>query len=405
MPRILIIDDEPINHQLVARALQPLQAELHFAENGQTGIAKAHTLNPDVIITDVMMPDINGYEVTRNLRRERAFAATPILVLTAQSGLQDKLKSFEAGADDHLTKPFEAVELMARVAALLRRVEAAKLSALEAHPREVARMIAVHSLRGGTGCSSIAVNLAVGLSLLWGRPALLLDLTMTAGQVALMLNMTLRRTWADISAYGPESVDLDMLNSVIGHHESGVHFIAAPTFPTQGEPLRVDLLSHSLRALSEQYEYIVADLPHDFSDPAIPALDMADLILMVVSPDMASIRAATAALDTYQKLGYPKEKIKMALNATFPRLGLPKDKIEAALGMQAAVAIPYVQDIFVDAINRGQPFVSEKPHETISALLEDFALFLSKDAHRKTKPEHPTDAWKRVYKRYQERKK
>lgn len=405
MSRILVIDDEPIYHELVAHALESLQSELHFAENGKVGISKAHNLKPDIIVTDVMMPDINGYEVTRSLRRERAFASTPILVLTAQSGLQDKLKSFEAGADDHLTKPFEAAELTARVTSLLRRAEAAKTSALEPTTREGARTIAVHSLRGGTGCSSIAVNLAIGLSSLWDRPALLLDLTMTAGQVALMLNMTLRRTWADISSYAPEGVDLDMLDTIIGHHESGVHFIAAPTFPTQGDPLRVDTLSQALRILSEKYEYIVADLPHDFSDTALAALDVADLILMVASPDMASIRAATAALDTYQKLGYPKEKLKLALNATFPRLGLPKDKIEAALGMQVAVSIHYVQDVFVEAINHGQPFVAVKPHEKISGLLEDFALFLSKDAHRKSKPESPTESWKRAYKRYQERKK
>ena len=69
------------------------------------------------------MPDIDGYEVTRLLRREPQFAHIPILVLTAQAGLQNKLKSFEAGADDHLTKPFEPEELAARLAALLRRAE------------------------------------------------------------------------------------------------------------------------------------------------------------------------------------------------------------------------------------------------------------------------------------------
>ena len=112
MTRILVIDDEPINHQLVGRALAPLQWEINFAEDGKTGISQARSLKPDLIITDVMMPDISGYEVTRILRREPQFSATPILVLTAQSGLEDKLKSFEVGADDHLTKPFEAAELV-----------------------------------------------------------------------------------------------------------------------------------------------------------------------------------------------------------------------------------------------------------------------------------------------------
>src|SRR5689334_17605357 len=123
MARILFIDDDKINHQLVAKALQPLGHQISYAEDGTSGLAQARNLKPDLIITDVIMPDINGYEVTRQLRRDKLFAATPVLVLTAQSGLQDKLQAFESGADDYLSKPFEPAELVARVSALMRRVE------------------------------------------------------------------------------------------------------------------------------------------------------------------------------------------------------------------------------------------------------------------------------------------
>lgn len=405
MARILIIDDEPINHQLVARALQPLQSELYFSDNGQDGVTKARNLKPDIIITDVMMPDINGYEVTRILRREPEFAATPILVLTAQAGLQDKLKSFEAGADDHLTKPFEAAELLMRVTALLRRVEALKLSRGEVQVNQSARMVAVHSLRGGTGASTLAVNLGVGLASLWRKPTALLDLTMTAGQVAMMLNMPLKRTWTDIARYSADELDIDVIMSIVGTHESGLSFVAAPTFPSEAETLHGETLGAALRLIKGQFEYVVADLPHDFSETAIQALDVADVILMVATPDMASIRAAVAAMDTYEKLGYKKEKIKLVLSAIFPRSSIAKDKIESAVGMNSVVMIPYVQDVFVDAINLGQPPLYHRPNESVSALLEDFALLMSKDDHKKSKPENPSEAWKRVYKRYQERKK
>jgi len=405
MTRILVIDDEPINHQLVARALASLQCEFHFAEDGKVGISQARSLKPDLIITDVMMPDVNGYEVTRILRREPQFAATPILVLTAQSGLQDKLKSFEVGADDHLTKPFEAAELVVRVNSLLRRVEAVKSSRLEMPSREVGRMIAVHSLRGGIGSSTLAVNLGVGLAGLWREPAILLDLTMTAGQVALMLNKTLKRTWADIADYTASDLDLDALSSIVSGHESGLHFVAAPTFPSEAETLRAETLGAAFQLARTQYEYVLADLPHDFSEFAIQALDAADVIVMVASPDMASIRAVTAALDTYEKLGYPRDKIKFVLNAIFPHSNLSKEKLESALGMTAFATIPYVRDVFVEAINLGQPPVFDKPDLPISSVLEDFAFHLSKDAHKKTKPADPTEAWKRVYRRYQERKK
>jgi pilus assembly protein CpaE len=405
MARILIIDDEPINHQLVAHALEPLMHELHFSNNGKDGVAKAHNLKPDLIVTDVMMPDINGYEVTRILRREPQFAITPILVLTAQSDLQDKIKSFEAGADDHLTKPFEPAELVTRVNSLLRRVEAIRSSQQISSGQERARIIAVHSLRGGTGSSTLAVNLGVGLSLLWTRPTILLDLTMTAGQVALMLNMSLKRTWADIARYDSGELDMDVMASIIGSHESGLSFIAAPTFPSEAETLRGETLNSALHLIAGQFDYMVADLPHDFSEPTVQALDVADLILVVATPDMASVRAVTAALDTYEKLGYAKDKIKFVLSAPFLHSSLSKEKIESALGMTTVITIPYVQDTLVDAINLGQPVVYHKPKEHISGVFEDFCFLLSKDAHRKSRPEKPTDAWKRVYKRYQDRKK
>jgi pilus assembly protein CpaE len=406
MPLILVIDDEPFIHQMVAHALIPLQCDLHFADNGRSGVSQARQLKPDVIITDLMMPDIDGYEVTRLLRREPQFAATPILILTMQSGLHDKIKSFESGADDHMTKPFDDEELVARVTALLRRMQAVKLSERKAVIREGAHMIAVHSLRGGTGASTLAVNLGVGLFTLWREPTILLDMTMTAGQVALMLNMTLRRTWADIAHYPANKLDADALSSVIGIHESGVHFIAAPTFPSDAESLRGETLGMALQIAKSQYEYIVADLPHDFSEYAIQTLDAANLILMIASPDMASIRAVTAAMDTYEKLGYSKDKIKFVLStpSPFPHSGLTREKIEGSLRMPALTTIPFVQNILVDAINLGQPPVYQKPNEPISGLLEDLAFRLSKDEHKKNRPENPTDTWKRVYKRYQERK-
>ena len=405
MTRILVIDDEPLYHKMIAHALENEKYQLDFAANGKEGLRKAKINNPDLVITDVMMPDIDGYEVTRLLRRESQFAHIPILVLTAQAGLQNKLKSFEAGADDHLTKPFEPEELAARLAALLRRAEVVSPRALPGAAHEDARLIALHSLRGGTGCSSLAVNLGVGLASLWQTPTILLDLSMVAGQVALMLNGTLKRTWADIAKYNPAELDLDMLESIVGKHESGVAFIAAPTYPTEAETISGDLLDASLQMLRKHYDYMVADLPHDFSDIVVHTLDIADVILLTTAPDVASIRAAAAALDTYGKLNYPLEKIKLILNATFPKHGMPKDKIEAALGIPVMLTVPYTSDRFVEAINYGQPLVSSKPDEPIGGLLEDLAFFLSRDAHKKSSPGNPTETWQRVYKRYSARKK
>src|SRR5574340_249944 len=152
MAKVLLIEDEVIFHRMIEHSLQPLGHSVHCEVTGFGGLAAAARLQPDVIITDLALPDISGYEVTRRLRRDPAFAQTPIIVLTGQTGLQDKLNSFEAGADDHITKPFEPVELVARMNVLLRRMELIKKSipeTVQAQPAKVTRMFAVHTLRGG----------------------------------------------------------------------------------------------------------------------------------------------------------------------------------------------------------------------------------------------------------------
>ena len=352
------------------------------------------------------MPDMNGYEVARRLRRDPQFANLPILILTSQADIQDKLHSFEAGADDHVTKPFEPAELAARVGVLVRRAELTKSQvATIGSADQVAKIVALHSLRGGIGSSTIATNLAVGFTGLWDTPALLMDLALLAGQVALMLNSPLKRTWADISRIKPEELEINVLRSIVGKHDSRLEFIAAPTSPTEAEMLSGETLAAAIKVFRNTYDYIVADLPHDFSDVTIQALDSADLILLVVAPDLSSVRAAAAAMETYRQLGYGSDKVKLILNWTFPRHGLAKEKIEMALSSPISLVIPFVPDKFVSAINLGQPLLYDQPDEPISTLLEDFAFMLSKEVHKKVRPAVPSAAWKRVYKRFTERKK
>jgi pilus assembly protein CpaE len=407
MANILLIDDEIIIHRLVDHALRPYGHMVYTEITGTEGLQTAQSIKPDVIITDLNLPDVSGYEITRRLRRDPQFAHTPIMVLTSQSNLKDKLGSFEAGADDHITKPFEPEELVARITVLLKRTEALR-HALPSGPIDEtrqAKIISVHSLRGGIGTSTLAVNLALGLNNLWAAPTLLIDLVLMAGQVALMLNMPLKRTWADLAGYVANDVDTDLLHSIIEQHNSGLEFIAAPTTPTDAETLSIEALNASIKLLRPNYEYIVVDLPHDFSEVSLQALDASDLLLLVIAPELPSVRAAAAALDTYNRLGYTGEKIKIVLNNTFPRHGLTRDRIEQALNRTISVTLPYSPDILIQAINLGKPIVQQEPDEPISKIIEDFSFFISSDAHKKSRPEKPSATWKRVYDRYTQNRK
>ena len=120
MKTILVVDDEPKIVQLVRDYLERASFRVLTASNGKTTLALAHSERPDLIILDLGLPEMDGLDVTRTLRKD---SNVPILMLTARSEETDKLVGLELGADDYITKPFSPKELVARVRAVFRRME------------------------------------------------------------------------------------------------------------------------------------------------------------------------------------------------------------------------------------------------------------------------------------------
>jgi DNA-binding response OmpR family regulator len=121
MYKILVIDDEKNILDLISINLNISGYEVDTAGDGAEGLAKAKRENYDAFIIDVMMPKLDGYKVCEQIRANPNTKETPIIILTAKDSLQDKVKGFDIGADDYLTKPFEPQELLVRLKALLRR--------------------------------------------------------------------------------------------------------------------------------------------------------------------------------------------------------------------------------------------------------------------------------------------
>ena len=120
MKTILVVDDEPKIVQLVRDYLERAGFRVLTAPNGKTALARAHSERPDMVILDLGLPEMDGLDVTRSLRRD---SNVPILMLTARSEETDKLVGLELGADDYITKPFSPKELVARVRVVFRRME------------------------------------------------------------------------------------------------------------------------------------------------------------------------------------------------------------------------------------------------------------------------------------------
>jgi pilus assembly protein CpaE len=397
--RILIVDDDPVNQKLVAVVLKQAGYEVFTANTGPDALSHVDEIQPELIISDVEMPGMNGYELTQQLRQKTHLAHLPIMILTSHDTVQEKIKGFEAGADDYMTKPFAPSELQARVRVLLRRV-----TALPAETHQIkGKVIAVFSLRGGIGTSTLAANLAAGLAQLWGCGTGLIDLVLTSGQSALMLNLSLRKTWADLARLPLEEIDADLIQQVFLSHASGVFVLAAPNRPEQAELITGDKVTRIITTLKERYHYLLLDLPHDFSATTLAGLDNADEILLVLAPELASVHAAACALDVFDNLKYPRTIIRLVLNWTFERRGLARKEIEDALQRSIDIVLPFAAEAFVPAINRGVPPVLETPPSPLGALFEDLAYALSKPEHQKPPPTAPTPTYQRVAARLAQR--
>jgi two-component system phosphate regulon response regulator PhoB len=119
-PKVLVVDDEPDAVELVAFNLKKAGFEVATAENGVEALDKARDILPDLIVLDVMLPQVDGLEVCRNLRRDNRTLAIPVIMLTAKGSEVDRVLGLELGADDYVTKPFSPRELVLRVKKLLR---------------------------------------------------------------------------------------------------------------------------------------------------------------------------------------------------------------------------------------------------------------------------------------------
>ncbi|MBT3313958.1 MAG: response regulator [Anaerolineae bacterium] len=146
--KILIIDDDIDTLRLVGLVLQKEGYQIITANNGRQGLLKMSAESPDLILLDIMMPEMDGYEVARRLRKNPKTAEIPILMFTAKSQIDDKVTGFESGADDYLTKPTRPTELQAHIRALLSRSK--KTEREEAKPQSQRVSTPLENQRGFT---------------------------------------------------------------------------------------------------------------------------------------------------------------------------------------------------------------------------------------------------------------
>ncbi len=196
MSRVLLIEDNADLAYGLRNNLEIEGYEVRLAEDGETGLKRARAWVPDLIILDLMLPDLDGYRVLQILRKEGV--DTPVLILTARGEESDKVLGFRLGADDYVTKPFGVMELLARVEAILRRVGGGNGAAEPASSEEEPVVF-----------GSVSVDLRSRVVLKGGQ-----EVSLTPKELDLLLALVGRR--------GAVASRMDLLKEVWGHRAAVV---------------------------------------------------------------------------------------------------------------------------------------------------------------------------------------
>ena len=350
MANILIIDDDKSILRLLEFTLQRAGHTVTTYSDGEEGLQQAEAKKPDLIVVDVMMPKMTGYDFCKRARANSVLENTPIIMFSARFQPIDKETALEAGATDYLSKTTSPNDLLKRIAELL-----PSPATLSDHTA-----IGLFSMRGGAGLTSLAVNLAVNLALSRKKPTALIDLARLGGHTALMLGLRPTSSVSQaLAAYKPE-LSSDSIKPHLIQHSTGVQLLAsAPGF--DHELLLSDKrLEQFVAAIKSSFAFTVLDIPHTLEPSFAATLQLFDKITLILSPDMPSLQSTAMALQSLARLGIPDQKIILVVNQMISTNALPLETIQKVVKRPILTSIPFEPEM-VKAVNSGKPLLLNSP--------------------------------------------
>jgi DNA-binding response OmpR family regulator len=383
--KILIVDDDADSLKLIGLMLHRQGYEVVAANAGNQALARAVNDSPDLIILDVMMPDMDGYEVCRRLRSNPKTKDIPIIMFTAKTLIDDKVAGFEAGVDDYLTKPTHPAELSSRIKAILAKTRGnneAEPAVAAPPPRQVnaagrTLTIGVLGSKGGLGTTTLAVNLAAAMLADGGRP-IVVDFQLGNGSLGLFLGAPNGSGMVGLLNRPAREITPHALELALVTHESGV-LRALTSSPYSGEALpqynaeKIAALMRSLRAVSTA---VVFDLGSGFNPIVSQLQGQLDRLVLLVEPDPISIQLARQML--YELEGDKPGRVSVVVISRLRHKYQPSwQDVEKALEHEIHALIAPAPELAYEAVDAGVPAIMLNPESTLASQITKLAEVLA----------------------------
>ncbi|MFQ5880348.1 MAG: response regulator [Dehalococcoidia bacterium] len=374
-PRVLIVDQD-----LRGRAdLQQLLAKSRLIVVGGVGydeeaLALASELRPQVILVALEEPTAEPLQTVQSLIN--LLPKTPVIVYSSLGDMHSVRRARAAGAWDYLTKPFDLEQLTSCIERALDG-QTGNVGSEETSPPELRRdgtVVTVFGAKGGVGKTLLAVNLAASMAELGLSPALV-DLDSVFGDVARTMKIKVGWNFLEAAQHADE-LDEWTVDSYLSSHPCGAKVLPAPREPIDWREIDPQAVDRLITLLAKVHEFIVIDTPATFTDLVILALHRADIVLLLSSPDPASIGSTATVLNMLASSPSPPDRTRLVLNHPIPTSLLSDADAARELGREVFWSLPYDENIAYRDED-GRPVVLCRPKARISRSISKLASLLA----------------------------
>jgi CheY-like chemotaxis protein/CO dehydrogenase nickel-insertion accessory protein CooC1 len=343
--------------------LQKQGYQIIAAANGEQGLAQAEAVNPDLILLDVMMPEMDGYEVAKRLRVNALTANTPILMFTAKTQLDDKVSGFEAGADDYLTKPTHPTELSAHIKALLARSSKGKVSSSTQAAELRSLTIGVVAPQGGQGVTTVTVNLGDAIRVATKGDVIVAELRPGMGTLGPDMGDPNPMVLTDLLSANLSDMTRQKIQEKLFTHKSGLRLLFGSIQAKDGLLLKApEMMEALVNRLSYLTPYLVLDLGAGLTSITEKLLPACNIILVLVEPVMNTVAHSKALISDLADLTGSKENIyAIVVNRIRSDTQLNMAQMKEILGLTPLVAITPAPELHYSATRTKNTAISTRP--------------------------------------------
>jgi pilus assembly protein CpaE len=373
---VVVVDPDVNSRADTSRAL----ALGHFSVSGEAGygidaVTMAKEKNPDIIVLSMEEPVVRATQTMSSLAD--ALPETPVIVYSSLSDAASVRRAMVAGARDYLVKPPRPEELARAIYSVLEQEERrrSRMSGETASSAARGTVITVFGAKGGIGKTTISTNLSTALAKNTNSSVAIVDMDTRFGDVAIMMDIVVEFSIADVCR-SIDNIDREAIAEYLVKHGSGVEILPAPLHPTEWGAISRHHIAKIVDLLAQTHDYVIIDTPGAFNELVATALEAANIILLVTSMDVASIKDTALALEMLRAASVSEDKVKLIINHSTSSNSLRAEDVERVLEYEVFWRIPH--DVAVSNSNQlGQPIVLAKPYARASRAITDISFALA----------------------------